>query len=657
MIETMVIIFAMGAVIAYIFQYFRLPTVLGYILTGVLAGPQGLNLLEEHQVRLLAQIGIIFLLFIVGLELSFNKIRQLRFQAPAAGVLQLGLTTAALTFLLHLLGLPWQLAFLLASILALSSTAIVLKSLEDNNQIDTIHGRMILGILIIQDLSIVPLMTLLPTLVHPFTDGVLLELLQVLARALFFGAIAVFASLKLVPRFLDRLASAHNREIFTLTLVLIGMGMALLTHKMGLSFEAGAFVAGLALSGSVYCRQIVSDSRNFRDVFMAIFFVSMGLLFNPGYLFQQPLYMLSATAVLVFIKATCAYASVRALRFPHKIAMWSGLSLFQVGEFSFILLDRTLTEVQQVPAWAEMLRFWNPLLINAIVLSMFLTPLLIRAVPRLIHGKRRKAEERLSEEEHAAHVEGSNRVIIAGYGPTAENLAMSLQAQQIPYLIVEMNVNTVKRLHQQGIPALYGDISHLDILKGADVHDAGILAITFPDIRTAELAIQRARLLNPDIYCLVRSRYRGDIDKLYASGADEVVYEEFETSVSFIFNILHLLEFPLGQIDRLIASIREREKEHLRKIVPNEQPVFGRFSLLEGMKLEWLKLREDSELVGKTLSESQIRQRTGVNVVSVIDSQANRQQDPLPQLRLKPNDILVVVGSVEQLHELEALVG
>ncbi len=652
------LIFSIGAVLAYILQRFHLPTFLAFILTGILLGPNALNLVQVHEIQIMAQVGIIFLLFIVGLDLSVDKLRQLRYQAPLAGLLQLAFTTLALTIALHFLAqFPLQLAFLVGSTLALSSTAIVLKSLEDHREIDSDHGRLILGILIIQDLSIIPLMALVPSLTQPFTSDTTTQLAWITFKALIFGAIAVAISLKVVPVFLDRLASTNKKEVFTLALVCIGLGMALLTHQMGLSYEAGAFVAGLALSRSLFCRQVIADSKAFRDVFITLFFVSMGLLFDVRFLLQHGWLVVGATTLLILLKAFCAYAAVRTSRFPHRTALWAGLSLFQVGEFSFVLMGRTLDTISKVPSWQQLLGFWNPIIIDAIIISMFLTPIVLRLIHRLTTPylkarlKRVKTTAELEEPEAATMA----HVIIAGYGPIARNLATALEEQGIPYVVVETNLKTVRKLKARGITCVYGDISRREVLEAAGIEQPTILAITFPDVRTAESSVQLAKQINPRTYCTVRSRYRADIDRLHRIGVDSIIYEEFETSISFIFNIMNHLHYPVLETDRLIARVRQLENNLHRMAVTKEHTVFGRFSLLEGTQIRWLPIGAGSELAGKSLKEAKIRQKTGVNVIALVQGDEKVQVAANPDLVLQPEDVVVGAGNLPQLQALENL--
>lgn len=654
-IESIVSVFAVGALTAYVFRLLCLPSVLGFIFTGVMLGPGGLGLIGGTEIEVLANIGVIFLLFLVGLELSPEKIKQMRFQAPWTGVLQLGLTAVFLTLIFGgLFHMPWQLAFLIGAILSLSSTAIVLRSLEDGSQMDTVHGRLILGVLIIQDLAIIPLMTLVPTLTKPLSGDIMISIGMVLLKALVFSAIAVFASLKLLPRLLDRLAAANQREIFLLTVVTMVLGVSLITERMGLSYEAGAFIAGLSLSGSIFTRQVLADSRTFRDIFVTLFFVSVGLLFDVRFMMDHAGLLLAATAGMIVLKFTGAWLAAICLRFPPNVSVLTGLALFQVGEFSLILLNKTTETVAAVPEWADMMSFWSPLLINVIVLSMFITPIVIRKLPALGHW----LSTRHGQHQTGANAESADQledlVVVAGYGPVAQNLTEALSFHGIPFRVIEMNLWTIKRLREDGIPCIYGDVTQPDILKAAGITKASAFTITFPDVRTGELALQQAKRLNPDLCCMIRGRYQVESEGLYSMGSDVVVNDEVESSVGFVYNVLRNLGYPMARIDHTVAAIRQREP------LPDGaagQPVFGRFSLMAGTKIEWIELKPGSPLIDQSIAEADIRRHTGATVLSIFEPDTQEQRQPDPGYRLKEGDILVAVGNLEQLHQLERQVG
>lgn len=664
LIKTLVVLLGVATAFAYVLQWFRLPSVLGFILCGILIGPGAFRLIEDSQtIHAVAQIGILFLLFIIGMELPISQLRELKRQAPLAGFLQLSLSAILITAFFSLTGMPLQLAFLLGSILSLSSTAIVLKNMEDIGEMDTVHGRLILGILIIQDLSTVPLMTLVPTLSSPFEKEFLVPILLVSVKAFLFLALAAVVSLKLLPALLDKLASTNSREIFILSVGTISLGMAFITGFSGLSYEAGAFIAGFSLSGSTYSRQAVADSRPFRDIFAALFFVSVGLMVDIHFLFNHWVMVLLVTALLVAIKFVATYISILVTGFPRKTALWISLSLFQVGEFSFILLGRLVEHTSQVVAWEETMVFWNPLLVNSIILSMFVTPIVIRNIPMFLYrislGRRALQKKNESLEKAVPLPPQSlpleDRVIIAGYGPITQMLVNCLDIHQLPYLIVEMNLNTIKFLRRQKINCLYGDITHPDILEAVNIKTAKILAITVPETRTAEVTLQHANQLNPNLYCIVRTRYRSHVDRLYALGADEVIYEELESSIGFLFNIFHFMGYPVETIEPMITRLRESEALNLREVHLQEQPVFGRLSLLKETKIEWIEIRPESHLAGKALSETGIYELAGISIIALVGSSGQYQVHPEADSSLSAHDILVVLGSIEQLHKLEML--
>lgn len=663
LIQSLAGLLVVATAVSYLFKWIKLPTVLGYILTGVLIGPHVLGVITDAGlISAMSQIGIIFLLFIIGLELPISKLKQMGFRVPIAGCIQLGLTTVALAGVFAWVGMPLQLAFILGAVLALSSTAIVLKNLEDSAALDSVHGRLILGILIIQDLFIIPLMALVPTFSSPMTADVVMSVGWIVLKSMIFLALCVLVSWRFFPFILDKLGSSHSRELFILSVVTIALGAAFITGLLGLSYEAGAFIAGLSLSGNIYTRQVLLDSRPFREVFTTLFFVSVGLLVDLEFLHQNVQMALLVTLGLVVVKFLAAYSTALLTRYPAKVALWVGFSLFQAGEFSFILLHRVLENASHNEAWKTMLDYWSPMLVTGIILSMFVTPLAIRAVPGIsAHLFSRKKERHvlagLGGEVSTQEELPPEQVVIAGYGPIARHLAASLKVQRVPFTIIDMNLVTIKKLKAEGVPCVFGDVSHPEILKAAGLRNAKLLALTFPDIRASELALKNAKKVNPDVICVARARYLPEIERLYSFGADRVVHEELEAAIRFITSTLHTLGQGSATIHQIINLIREQEAESGKSIpVGDEQPVFGRLSLLVDTKIEWIELPPESPLVGKRLAESDIRKNTGVNVLAIANNMTDQQEiNPDSNYRLQPHDVLVVIGTVEQLQSLEEM--
>jgi CPA2 family monovalent cation:H+ antiporter-2 len=671
------ILLSISTAVSFLFRRMKLPTVLGYLVTGVLLGPQALGLIRDpdltHQ---LAHIGILFLLFITGLELSASHLKQLKWIAPLAGAFQMILTTLLLTAATFLLGLPLQLAFLVGLILSLSSTALVLQSLEDLDELDTPHGRIILGILVIQDLSTIVLMTLIPTLTKPLGEDWLSILGVVSLRASFALVLAGAVSFWLVPKLLDQVAAARSREVFILAVASIGIGMSVLTGVMGLSYEAGAFLAGLALSSSIYSDQAIADSRPFREVFATVFFVSVGLMLDIHYFASHFAVILLLASFMVMLKGLAIYGAVKGIRQSTKVGLWSALSLFQIGELSFVLLTRALEQSKAAPGWQLILEKWSPLLINTIVLSMFLTPLVITAIPKLLYRFKPSA---LSEPDssgvqegvgsgHNSHKIGDTpEVVIAGFGPIAQGIVKVLQTQGISFSVIELNAKTVKKLQKNHIPVIYGDVTHPDILRSAGIEQARLFCLTFPDFQATELTLKQVKMINPEVFCLVRARYRNQAERLRAHGADQVIYEEFELTDSFLYGTFHHLGLPLPLVENIVKQ--HRQEQYLGSAVKTigidvqGQPqvtemaemaeAFGRLSLATGGKLEWLYLAANSPLVGVALGEANLRQETGVNVLAILKDAGQSSQSPTPDYVLEAGDVLVVMGQMEEILRLE----
>lgn len=557
------VLFAMGTLMAYLFHRLALPTVLAFIVTGIVLGPSGLSWIHHDQIEMLSHIGIIFLLFLVGLELSVTKIRQLKFQAPLAGVLQLLFANVLLCLVLkYVVGLPWQLSFLFAGLLSLSSTAVVLRTLEESRDLDSIHGRVILGILIVQDLAIIPMMTLLPTIVQPFSGNVAMELLSAVGKAFLFAVVAVWLSLQLLPKILDRLAASNRKDIFLLTVVSLVLCVSGLADWLGLSQEAGALIAGISLSSSMFAHQVFADSRAYRDVFVMLFFVSMGLWVDVAFVTSHWLPLLGCVLGLFTLKGLATYAAIQLSGFHPKNALWGGLALFQVGEFSFVLLSSVVLLVAKNPLWQPIMLEWEPLLRNTIVLTMFVTPLMMRGIPQvlqwLFHREGTAPDDPKNMDVCAT---SAPRVLVAGFGPIAQNLVTALIEQDVPYLVIEMNNQTIRRLEALNQPCLFGDVSQAAILKKAGIDCAEVLVITFPDLMVAELAIRQAKTLNPEVKVIVRCRFGTDITHFYALGADRVVYEEFETSLKMTCDLMRLLDTPECDVEVVETRFRQRESE------------------------------------------------------------------------------------------------
>jgi CPA2 family monovalent cation:H+ antiporter-2 len=667
-------VLVLATVVAAFFHRCQLPPVLGFMLTGALTGPYGLKWMHDMAtIEGASELGLVFLLFMVGLELSPAKLKRMKSTALNVGVRYMGLGTLVLgTFLWLFLKAPPFLAYVLGGVLSLSSTALVIKCLEEAQATASTVGRVALGTLIVQDIALIPLLLLVPALSSVYQNdatGVAIgPLLLSLIKAFGVLILIVALSFRFIPQCVDRLAQTRNRELFTLFVFSLGIGMAFLTHWLGLSMEAGAFVAGLALSGSLYSKQVLSDSRPFRDVFASIFFVSLGALFDVQVVVHAWPSVLSLLLALFLSKSVIGMIVAKRANLSWKVALVSGLLLFQVGELAFMVLHHLQVNVQSLPVLSAWVTVWMAPLIHAIILSLWLTPLLSRFI--LVHadGWLSRWMDKLDHAtliEHQIENDGKaqaslkeNKVLIVGYGPIAQQLAEALRLESIAYHVLETNATTVKNLHSEGIPALYGDATLPTVLESAAIKTVEMLVVTVPLLQVATAIIFHARQLNPELRVVARAKFQSDVAPLYAAGADSVIYDELEAGHRFIHYSLVNLGFSLQESHRLSFLLRQQFEEEFHpsdiKALPEAS---SRLALVGDVLLEWVTLSEASPLLYQSLEKSQLRQKTGVNIVSIIKGDTLERQDPHPHSLLQAGDVLIVLGRMTQLEALHQRLG
>ncbi|MCE2930352.1 MAG: cation:proton antiporter [Vampirovibrionales bacterium] len=662
-----------ATVVATLFHNFKLPPVLGFMLVGALTGPYGLKWMQDQAtVQGMAELGLIFLLFMVGLELSPAKLKRMKNTALHVGVRYMCLGTFVLGTALLTLKAPPLLAYVLGGVLSLSSTALVIKCVEDAQVATSTIGRMTLGSLIVQDIAVIPLLLLVPVLhkVYGGSEVNLLLLVWDLAKALLALLATVALSFYFIPKLVDKLAQARNRELFTLSVFCLGIGMAFFTHWLGLSLEAGAFVGGLALSGSLYSKQVLSDSRPFRDVFASVFFVSLGALLNWEILSSQWLTILALCVGLLGLKTLVGIVVARQAKLSWKVAISSALLLFQVGELSFMVLRHLKEGIQNAPwllAWSNQ---WMDALIHAIILSLWVTPLLSRLL--FSNGQARIAKwtdqwdhaDLIEEQElgfkHSKRLKAfdESTVLIIGYGPVAQQLAEALRSEQITYHVLENNALTVKSLKEEGATAVYGDATSPNVLESAGIKAVDLLVVTVPIVKVATAILFHARELKPELTIVARAKYRTDVAPLYEAGADAVIYDELESGHRFIHYSLLKLGFSMQESHSRGLLLRHQfEGEfHPPEMSGSLPELSSRLPLVGDTLLEWMPVPEGSPLICQSLEGAKIRQRTGVNIVSIIQADTLERRDAVAKSILNPGDVLISLGKASQLDALrEAL--
>ncbi len=651
--KEIVVILALSAIVVLVCQKVKIPSIIGFLITGTLAGPHGFGLVHSaHEVEMIAEIGVIFLLFTIGIEFSIGRLLQIKRLVMLGGMTQVMLTIALVTMGLLLMGQSIPLGIFAGCMIALSSTAIVLKLLQQRQEMDSPQGKTVLGILIFQDLAIVPMMLLTPLMAGK-ADNVGLELGLMLLKFIAVGVGVVFASKWLMPKLLDQVVKTRNNELFLLAILATCMVVALGTASIGLSLSLGAFLAGLVIADSEYSHQAMSNILPFRDIFISFFFVSIGMLLNGGYFLAHWPLILTAAIGVIALKLFTGVTAGAVLGYPPRIALLAGLALCQVGEFAFVLSKTGLS--------LGLLQDNSYQLFLAVsIVTMALTPLMIAIGPRtsqLVNklpmiGK--FATGRLDNTTDLDDHEGGlqNHLIIIGFGLNGQNLAKAASASKIPYVIIETNPETVKNFQRAGEPIHYGDATSPLILEHLHIERAHAAVIAISDPRATERVIHAIRSLNGSIELIVRTRFMHEVAKLYRLGASVVIPEEFETSIEIFARVLQSYLVPEEDIESLIDQVRADGYSMLRS--PTRRELNALDLPLSDFEISTQRLDPDSELVGLTLIESALRQRFGATLLAIRRGQDLLSQ-PDGQTRFEAHDILVMLGKPEGLRKAAAI--
>jgi CPA2 family monovalent cation:H+ antiporter-2 len=652
LLQDLLLIFGLGVLVVVVFHRARLPPIVGFLVTGLLCGPFGFGLVDgvEH-VEALAEIGVVLLLFTVGIEFSVEELSRVRTFLLTGGALQVSLTLGATTAAAMAFGLRLPVAIFLGMLVALSSTAIVIRMLADHNELDAPHGRAAIGILIFQDLVVVPMV-----LVTPFLGGAggdMKDLLFVIGKAGVFIGLAIVAARWVVPWLLHVVVATRKREVFLLTIVLICLGMAVASAQVGLSMALGAFIAGLILSESEYAHQALGEVLPLREVFNSLFFVSIGMLFNIRIALEHPTLIIGALLAVVAAKTLITSGIVMVLGHPLRIALMTGVLTSQIGEFSFVL--------SKVGSQAGLLDSQLAQGFIAVAVgSMMLTPLLARLAPRV--------SARMERWLPGTYVRGravtvtvrgelpplDDHVIIVGYGVNGRNLARMLGRVGIPFMVLEMNPDAVRAERKRGRPIMYGDATRPEILKLAGIDRARVLVLAISDAGATRSAVDLARRLNRELHIVVRSRYVQEMAALRAVGTDEVVPEEFETSIEISSRVLRRYLVPRDVIERLIREVRSDSYEMLRTMSDTHSPAAGFDRFLADLSLEVYRVERDCSIAGMTLAACGLRDRS-VSVVAIQRRDATMRSTPTGADKLEEGDAVLLLGPPERLTEVARL--
>lgn len=650
-LSDLLVIFAISIAVVFVFHQFRLPSIAGFLSAGALIGPYGLNLVSDvQQVNVMAEIGVVLLLFTIGIEFSLARLTAARSILLVGGPLQV---TGVLLLVIvggMVAGLPFHQAIFWGCLLALSSTAIVLKTLTERGESDSLYGRATIGILIFQDLAVVPMMLMVPLLAsgsEAAAGGVLLAL----AKSAVLVGLIVVAAWFMVPKLLEQIVKSRSRELFLLTIIVLCLGIAWLTSLAGLTLALGAFIAGLVISESEYSHQAVAEVLPFRDSFNSLFFVSIGMLMDVRIVLAYPGLVVGLVGAVLVGKFLTASGPVLAMGYPPRTALLSGVALAQVGEFSFILAQ----EGQEAGLFA---REPYQLFLAVSVLTMVVTPFLIQLAPKV--ARRTEAFQRLHRwlpgrtTAHLTQLESrslriKDHVIVVGYGLNGRNLARVLQETEIPYVVLDLDGDTVRREAGQGVPIYYGDATNPSVLRHVRIEDARVLVLAISDPFSARRTVQIARGLSPGLHIMVRTRYLREMEELHQLGADEVVPEEFETSIEIFALVLRTYKMPQDFIIQKAEQVRREGYALLRRSALPELAHHLRGGTLTDVEVETCRIEADSPALGKTLGQVSIRPRTGASVIAHTRSSVT-ESNPSGKIRLELSDVVVLLGTRDQIR-------
>ncbi len=637
-----IIIIVIAALIGgMIARLLKQPLIIGYILAGVAIGPHTgfITVSNTHEIELLAEIGVALLLFAIGLEFSFRKLKPVRKIALIGTPIQLLLTIGFGFAIGKLFGFDWQKSIWLGALISISSTMVTLKTLMSQGWLGTLSSRVMIGMLIIQDLAIVPMMIILPQINDP---GAGLPLIGMAAiKASIFIAMMILLGTKLLPFLLKHIARWNSRELFLLTITALGLGVGYGTYLFGLSFAFGAFVAGMVLSESDYGHQALSDIIPLRDIFGLLFFTSVGMLLDPAFLITN-FKMIALLIVLVMVGKGLIFAGIsRIFGYRNIVPLAVGLGLFQIGEFSFVL-ERVGIATNSID-----IELYS-LVLTATIVTMLLTPFASSLATPLYSLRKKWFKHELLDTINLPETGLSDHVIIAGGGQVGYNIAKILQRMRLTFVIVELDFQRVEQLKKDEFPIVYGDASQDVVLEAAHIRRSSLLLLTVPSVVVSQAITDRIRHLNPQLHIVARAINVEHTEELHQRGVYEVVQPEFEASLEFTRQALLHLNVSIKEIQQLTDAVRREMYAPLYENDYSYRTVAQLQSACNLIDLNWVTIDEGSPVIGKSIRELRIRKETGVSIVAILRD-GSLLMNPDPDFIFQEEDLVGVVSEPPQL--------
>jgi K+:H+ antiporter len=629
------VIFALSAVALFFCHKLRIPTILGFLFAGIAAGPGGFGIIGSAEtVTILAELGVIFLLFSIGVEFSFEHLLRIKKAILLGGTLQVSATTGAVFVICMVSGISWETSLVIGFLAALSSTAIVLKMLQDNGEMGTPQGRTMLAFLIFQDVIVIPMMLVIPWLGEHGLTLDMASLLLSLGKGVGMVVLVVLTAKYVVPRLLKLVIGTRSKELFLLVIVVVCFATAWATASLGLSLALGAFVAGLVISESEFSHHALGNVIPFRDIFLSFFFVSVGMLLDLETVFSSPMKILGITAIVLILKMMIASGATLVLRQPLRTAIISGMGLSQIGEFSFILASVAIA-TNTLP-----MEFYQ-LFLSVAILTIALTPFLYRFAPAVANAALAKLPSQHNATIEKDESESNDHLVIIGFGLNGQNLARAAQRYGIEYRILEMNNDTVREFQKQGEPIIFGDATQKTVLHTLGVERARTVVIAISDAAATRRIVELVREIAPVVKIITRTRFISEVRPLVELGANEVIPEEFETAIELFTRVLQHYNVPMNDIR---SSVSEMRKEHYQVFRSDERSAPDEIAnLLECVQIETVRIGKQHQCSGKTLSKLDLRRQFNVTVLGV-HRDGNLSPNPGAEFVIQGADILVLMG-------------
>ena len=648
-LASVLILLGSTVVAVALFRMLRLPPLLAYLFVGVSVGPHGQGWIPAtEQTRALAEFGVVFLMFTIGLEFSLAQLKAMRHLVFGLGGAQVVLTALAVLGLCLAWGMDWRAGLALGGIIAMSSTAIVSKLLAERVELHSVHGRQTMGVLLFQDLAVVPFLVLIPALAKG-GDGLLAALGAAMLKAAIALALILYFGQKLMRPWFHAIARRKMRELFMLNVLLVTLGLAYLTQQADLSLALGAFLAGMLISETEYRYQVEADIQPFRDVLLGLFFITIGMQLDLGLLVQHAAWVALLLLGLLFGKLTVVFVLARAFGCNTGDALRTGLTLAQAGEFGFVLL----VEAAHLPALSPGVL---QAVLAAMLLSMALAPLIMHyreaIVEKLVAGEWMSQAARLHDiAVKSFSVQG--HVIVCGYGRSGQNLARFLEREQIPLIALDLDPARVKLAAAAGESVVYGDAARREVLAAAGIARARAVVVTYADVPSALRVIAAVQALNPQVPVIVRTVDDAELTRLLQAGAAEVVPEVLEGSLMLASHALILLGVPLARVLRSVREVRASRYQLLKAFFhgATDEPEEVQAERVEP-RLYTVMLDERAAGVGKTLAD--LRLEDMAVTVTAVRRRNIRGFDPQPDTRLEAGDAVILLGEPEGLSLAEA---